>query len=246
MRDYKVYQMDRRERLRYRLTGTLIIGVVLWIFFRTVWVLPAAPVATIFYMRKKRRQLLARQTNELRRQFKEMLFALRDALKTGNAPERAFAYACEEMEKLYGKDAMITGELQVLLNREQLNIGIEHSMADFAERSGIREIEFFGRILQIAKRRGGNVIEMVGDCTETISHLMETEEEIQMILTGKVHEKRIMEKIPLFIVFYVSLFSPEMLNPLYESAGGRIIMAAAFVIYGAAVYWADRIVDIRV
>jgi len=102
------------------------------------------------YKRKRRQQ-------ELYLQFKDMVQALAASLSVGYSFENAFIAAHEELTRTYGKDALIVRELVLIMHEIRLHKNIEDVLADFGERSGIREIHNFSQLVAVAKRTGGNM-----------------------------------------------------------------------------------------
>ena len=66
-----------------------------------------------------------------------------------------------------------------------LNITLEELISDLADRSGIEEIEQFFAILNIAKRGGGNVTQIIRTTAEVISNKVETMQEMLTMLQGE-------------------------------------------------------------
>lgn len=243
MTDYRKASMTRRETWTYRVLGVMGGFAFLWIFYRSAVVLLPAVILSEFFVRRKARQTALSRQRRLRSHFCDFLSALTDAMKTGRSLESSLVTARDEMEKLHGASSDLTVELTRMVYRMQVNRNPEDLMDEFASRSGIPEIELFAKILRIGKRRGGNMIQMISDCSATLRGMMESEREITVILTGKIQEKRVMEKIPVLILLYVSVFSPETTAPLYEGPGGRLVMTVAVILYVAAWGWGERIVE---
>ena len=71
-------------------------------------------------------------------------------------------------------------------------------------------------------------------------------QEIETCLSGKVMEQNIMSLIPIFILAYIKLSSPEFLAAMYGNTTGVAVMSCCFVVYVAAYFWGRRIVKIEV
>jgi len=100
-------------------------------------------------MRKKCEEDIARaQRLELERQFRECAGSLQTALAAGYSAENAFRESLKEMRKLYGAEADICLELEVIARGLEVNRSIEEMLASFAERSGSSAIEQFREALR--------------------------------------------------------------------------------------------------
>lgn len=245
MLDYRKYNFSLMEKIKYHFIGSVIFSIILYIFFKSIYLIPIAALLSILYVRKKNTDKLESRKSRLILEFRYTLGYIRDALKLGYSLERAFEYARDEIKKLY--DSSLMGEeLTYITNKLSMNIGIEQALADFSEKSGVKEIELFSNIVSITKRKGGNVVSMVTNCSSVITDILDTKNETQLVIAGKVNEKRIMEKIPIGIIIYIYITSPEMLEPLYATLGGRLAMSLALFIYVLAYIWGERIIRFKV
>ena len=52
--------------------------------------------------------------------------------------------------------------------------------------------------------------------------------------------------IPLMILFYIRLTSPEFVLPLYHTPAGIIIMTVSLAVYAGAYLWGTKIIQISI
>ena len=78
-----------------------------------------------------------------------------------------------------------------------------------------------------------------------LKYKMDTEEEIRVLLSGKLFEKNIMLSMPFFILVYLRLANPEYVACFYKSVAGHLIMSAMIGITAACFFWSDKIMDIQ-
>ena len=97
-----------------------------------------------------------------------------------------------------------------------------------------------------AKRSGGDLLLIIRNTTFCIRQKQETMQEIETALSGKIMEQNIMSMIPLLILAYVKIASPEFLEGLYGNAAGAAVMSICFGVYVAAYFWGRKIVQIEV
>lgn len=232
--------------MKYTLIGAILSSLVTWIFFKNIIITLIGLASVKFYLLYKNKTIIISRKEELQKQFVDFLRSLSDALKTGNSLEKSIELTKIDIEKLYGRESYMYIENLLISNKIKLNIPIEKSMDDLAMRTGIKEIIHFSEIIKISKKRGGNMIKMISDCADTLTNIIETKKEVNTIIAGKVNEKKIMDKIPLVIIMYISITSPEIMEPLYTTVFGRIVMIIALVGYIFAYYLGERIVDIKV
>ena len=59
-------------------------------------------------------------------------------------------------------------------------------------------------------------------------------------------EQNIMSLVPVLILAYVKVSSPEFLDGMYGNLTGMAVMTVCFVVYVIAYLWGKRIVQIEV
>jgi tight adherence protein B len=128
----------------------------------------------------------------------------------------------------------------------KINIVIEECFADFATRSNIEDIRLFAEVVGIAKKSGGDMIEIVRNTANSICRKIEVEREINIIINGKKYEQSIMNIVPLILVLYMGITSPDMMETMYTTVMGRIVMTVCLVVYILAFYIGTKIVSIEV
>jgi tight adherence protein B len=71
-------------------------------------------------------------------------------------------------------------------------------------------------------------------------------QEIATGLAEKRLELRVMTVMPLGILGYIRLSSPEFMNPLYHNVLGYGVMSACLAVYALCIYFGKRIVEIEI
>ena len=179
-------------------------------------------------------------------EFKDGMQVVVSALSAGYSIENSFREALKELDLLYGKKVYIYQGFSKIVNKLNLNQNIEDAFTDFAKECQVEEISNFAEILSYAKRSGGNLIQIIRTTTDTISEKIDVKREINTIITAKQFEQNIMNYVPLGIILYMRLTSPEMFVKVYGNLAGIIIMTGCLLIYFAARVIAEKIVDIKV
>ena len=89
---------------------------------------------------------------------------------------------------------------------------------------------------------------MVEILKRTMQHLkykMDTEEEIRVLLSGKLFEKNIMLSMPFLILMYLRLANPAYIECFYNTLGGHLIMSIMIGITVFCFFWSERIMNIQ-
>lgn len=230
---------------RFLLEGAALVGMIAYLFYDS-------PVAAAFlspllipYCRRRAREKREQDKRELSAQFREALSAIITALKAGYSAENAFVECRREMQFQFGEKAMITQEMERIGQGIGNRIPLEKLLRDFAGRWRIEEITEFAEVFAIARRSGGDLPEILGHTASLIQDRMEIDMEIDILLSSRRFEQRIMDGVPFFILFYLGLSSEGFFGVLYHNPGGILFMTACLAAYLAAVLLSDRIMAIE-
>lgn len=229
----------------FLLEGVVLIGVIAYLFYDS-------PIAAVFltpllypYYKRRAREKMQQDKKELSAQFREALAAIITALKAGYSAENAFIECLREMQFQFGEKAMITREMKRIGKGIENRIPLEKLLAEFASRWQIEEISEFAEVFSIARRSGGNLPEILGRTAEIIRGRMEIDTEIDILLSSRKFEQKIMDGVPFFIIFYLGLSTDGFFSVLYHNLPGVIFMTGCLAAYLAAYVISDRIMAIE-
>lgn len=243
MRDYRSYRFSKKEYVLYFLQAAGILGVVSYLFYHSTYamalILPFYPV----YLKTKAGRLLQKQQQELQLQFKETIVAVATALNAGYSIENAWREARNEVEKMYGARALMVQELNYMLAHVELNVSLEELLYDFALRSALEDVNSFCQVFLFAKRSGGDFIGIIQATSNRIGRKVDLQREIATDLAARRLESRVMNLIPLFILFYLSITSPGYFDSFYGNLSGVTIMSLCLFFYLLAYLWSEKMLQ---
>lgn len=168
------------------------------------------------------------------------------ALAAGYSAENSLTEALKELKKVYEPEDYIIRELGFVEVQISMNQNMEELLLDFGRRSGVEDIRSFAEVFMTAKRSGGDLLLIIKNTVSCIRQKQETMQEIETCLSGKIMEQNIMSVIPILILLYVKLTSPDFLDGMYGNIAGVVIMGICLVVYGAAYFWGRSIIRIEV
>lgn len=196
-----------------------------------------------------RNQHADRQKQKVRRlrlQFEEMLLSVETNMRAGYSVENAVREARKELAKRYGEGEIICKRLFSICQGLEHNLPLEQLLVQFGEESQVEEIREFGEVFTAAKRSGGRMSEILVSSAQVIAEKIHTEEEIQVMLTAKKMEGKVMQVVPFLLVLYLQTTSPGFFNPLYHNGLGYVVMTAMAVLYTVSTLWSRKIMEIEV
>ena len=244
--DYAEYHFSLKEGALAVLEGMFVVAMIGYFFYRS-WLacLFLLPVF-VFFMRERKRELAKKRRQELSLQFKDLVLALLTNVKAGYSIENALRESYRDVELLYGADSPIRLEVRHMVRGLENNVILEKLLFDLGVRSRLPDIMQFADVFLIAKRSGGNLTEILEKTAGVIEQKAETDKEIQLMISAKKMEQKIMNMVPFLIIFYIGTTSRGFFDVLYHNLVGVAVMTACLLFYGAAYLLSRRIVEIEV
>lgn len=221
----------------------IIIG---YLFYHTLWAsvffLPVLIPYIHFWEEKQEQQL--REVFQV--QFKDYLQALATAISVGYALENAMKEARRDLEQQYEGATRIMRDTRMLGHLLDLNMPVEQVWQEWEGQAQVEVLSRFATVFVVAKRSGGDSIGIIKHAIHNICDTMEVEEEIKVVLSGQRMEFQVMSLVPLGILCYMKFSFAEFMSALYGNAFGVILMTICLGVYGGAVLWGNRIIQIEV
>ncbi|MGN1382181.1 MAG: type II secretion system F family protein [Eubacterium sp.] len=241
------FQLDKREKWKIRVLLLLLITGVGILFYRSLFPLlalpfllrPAEKFGTEYFRRRKKKIF--------RRQFQDFLRCMASSLDAG----RGFSEALREAEKplleIYDeKQPIILAVREMRSQIEFAGMTELEAVQNFARMSDLEEAADLVQVFRAVRTSGGDFSGAVRKCASLLQEKISIEEEIDLMVTQKRYEGKIITLMPVIIILFLSLTSPEYISILYGNAAGRMIMTGCLIAAGASCYLIDRITDIQV
>ena len=244
--DYSEYRFRVREGVLYILEGVLLVAVIGYFFYRSWIACIALMPVLILFLKEKKKELAKKQRQELGMQFKDLILAVASNQKAGYSIENAFRESYRDMVMLYGEEGIICAELKYIIAGLDNNVILEKLLYSLGMRSSLPDVVQFADVFLIAKRSGGSMTEILAKTAAVIEQKTETDKEIQLMISSKKTEQKIMNMVPFLIIFYVGSTSKGFFDVLYHNLIGVIVMTICLGFYIAAYLLSKRIVDIEV
>lgn len=242
--NYSQYSLSAAETAVACMAAAAILFAVAFLFYKNVGVSFVAALTALYVPRIRRKQLIRKRKEELRRQFKHALYSLSSALSAGKSVENAFREAGNDLRMLYPDEKTdMLRELDRVNRRTENGEPVEKSLLDFGRRSGIEDVQQFAEAFAACKRTGGDLVEVMRRTSNLIGEKMEIEQDISVMVAQKRFEAKALGFLPFVIVAFLAFSSPDYMEPLYRGAG-HLIMTASLALLGASQWLAQKIMDI--
>ncbi len=241
--DYHVYNMTVLDRLQAAGLG-LVIGLAVGYVFFNSWMVAVVLTAVfgVFAQKPFQEYRKKKRLKKLLLEFKDLLETLTASYSAGQTTTKAFEDALNEMMDLFGEDADIVTELRMINNGLKHNYNIEDLLLNFAQRSGLDDVDSFANVFEVCNRKGGNLKQIVGETRSVINDKIEIEMEIQTMIAASKNELNIMMVMPFVIMLSMRGLGDSMSG---NSLVNLIVKFVALGIFIGAYVIGSKLVDIK-
>ncbi len=244
--DYKVCHFSRILWVRHLVIGMAYYFLMGMIFYQNIWLSSVATLGVILYVKEQRQRQIDHRKAALLLAFKEGIYALASSLSAGRSVEQAFVQSLGDLKLVYGDNEDIIKEWQRIVYRLNMNEPLESALTDMAERADMEDIYNFTGVFIMAKRSGGDLLHIIKDTNRLINEKSAIQKEIDVLVTQKKFEQKILSYIIPGMILFFAIASPDFLQPLYEGLEGRLIMTLALGLYVISARIGKEIVEIEV
>lgn len=245
--DYRTYKLNKKESVVFLLGGYLIIFAVLYLFYHNYLFSLVGGMSAVFFSPFYANYLNGKRNSILLIQFKDVLYALTASIASGRHMADAIPEAIEQLKLIYGESGPMVEELKII--EKGINLNKESDidlLRDFAERSGCEDIRNFVQVYGTCRTMGGNLEKVLKNTTEILVDKMNIQREMKTLTAQKKLEGKIISLMPMGVILFLNLMSPDYMEPLYDNAGGRLIMTIALLGITASWYWTAKLTELEV
>lgn len=216
------------------LQGMGLVFLFAWLFYDSLWaVLPLGPLLW-FWHKERERDRREKEEEQFRKMFREWILLLAASLGAGYSVENAFHESFHELQVMFPKGGVMVEEVRTMLMKSENNQGPEVLLKELARRHPMEEVVSFAEVFCAARRSGGSLSSIMKNTASKMVQRMDTKREIQTILSAKIYEQKVMTVMPLAIILYIRIGSPDFLKGLYYNLPGIVVMTTCLAIYTAA------------
>lgn len=239
--------MTKNEQKKFYIFSALGLFMTGLLFYKSL-ILSIILLAFIRPIRLYYEKILAeKRKSQLTVQFKDFLYSISASFATGRHMVSALQEAYSNLQLIYNEDDIIVVEIKSMCKRLIDNKESEEAvLTDFALRSGVEDIINFIDVYFTCRNTGGDIQKVINEAAVVISDRIDIAKEINTITAQKKYEARILTLIPLGLLAFLQLTSPEYIEPLYSTIQGRLIMTGAIGMIVVAFLWSMKITEIKV
>ena len=199
------------------------------------------------YLPSYKGNIKEKRKQQLLLQFRDLLYSISSSVSSGRTVAQALEESVEFWQSTYEEKDYIMRELAYMNGR--IHRGGEKDidvLKDFANRSGIEDIADFVNVYESCRMTGGNLNQAINRATTIIGDKITLERELKTLMAQKIFESRIVALAPFAMVLLLKIMSPDYLEPMTATQGGRIITTFSLGLAAAALLMMERINKIEI
>lgn len=188
-----------------------------------------------------------RLKKKFKNEFKDFLYALSGSFSTGRHLVEALHEVNDSLGKMYSMDSQIMIEINTILLQLKLTGYDEIKVLEnFKKRKPIEDVIDFVEMYKSCRDTGGDFAGVLSKGANMIAEKITIDREIEAITYQKKIEGRVIGTMPVVLLIFLNVFSPDYILPLYSGLSGHIIMTFALVLTIFAFAMIERITNIEI
>lgn len=121
----------------------------------------------------------------------------------------------------------VCDEFHMLVEGIRIGLSLEQGLERMYERMPLQEVNFFGIVLMIQQKTGGNLAEALGNLAGVLRSRKLMDGKIQALSAEAKASAMIIGALPFLVMGAVKLSSPDYLTPLFTTKVGNFILIGA-------------------
>lgn len=223
----------------------MLIGISYLFYESWIAFLFLSPLLVV-WMKLWEKEFILKMQSRFQIQFKDAIQSAMSSMSVGYSAENAWKEAEKEVKVICGEKEVISREFGQMRRQLEMNVPLETILAEFAERTGDEEVQNFATAFVMARKSGGNLINIMRTAGARIIEKIETKREMEMTIASKKLEFRVMSMIPFGMIFFMKISFGEFFDILYGNAIGGIIMTGCLALYTVGFWLGQKMIRFEV
>ena len=225
------------------LCGVLVIGIMIGLIYFdsllagviiSISLTLTYPIYAEAEEKKHKRALLI--------QFRDLLYSLSASMVLGRNMKQSLEESLEFWKNVYtDKDPINIEVKRMLKEMEEANETDTKVLRDFAVRSALPDITDFVNVYESCKITGGDMPRAIARAAAVIGDKISMEKELELALSEKLMEGRIVGLAPFVMTLAMKYMSPGYMAPVYETTSGTVVAAASLGLSVISLIMIERI-----
>src|ERR1700722_16465350 len=136
-----------------------------------------------------------------------------------------------------------SSEFRAIVETQSFGLPLGDACAKLYERIPVAEANFFGIVISIQQRAGGNLSEALGNLSRVLRDRKKMKAKIQAMSMEAKASAAIIGALPLAVMMLVYITSPQYISLLWTEPFGRMILAASAVWMSCGIFVMRRMIN---
>jgi tight adherence protein B len=123
----------------------------------------------------------------------------------------------------------VRSEFRTILETQSVGLTLGESSAKLYERVPLAEANFFGIVITIQQKAGGNLSEALGNLSRVLRDRKKMKAKIKAMSMEAKASASIIAALPVCVMILVYLTSPEYIALLWTESVGRVMLAGCAI-----------------
>src|SRR3954447_16825713 len=137
----------------------------------------------------------------------------------------------------------VRGEFRVIIEEQTIGIPMGEACAKLFERMPLPETNFFGIVVLIQQRAGGNLSEALGNLSRVLRDRKKMKAKIQAMSMEAKASAMIIAALPFCVMILVYISSPNYIELLWTHPTGRLMMACCAAWMSVGVFVMKKMIN---
>lgn len=139
----------------------------------------------------------------------------------------------------------LRSEFKALIDGISMGVPLGQNMQRFYDRMPLPEVNFFGIVLVIQQKTGGNLAEALGNLSTVLRSRKLLKEKIKALSAEAKASAMIIGALPFLVGGLVYVTRPDYMAPLFNTDTGKLILMGCALMMGAGIFTMKRMVDFK-
>ncbi len=140
----------------------------------------------------------------------------------------------------------VSDEFHMLTESIRVGLSLEQALQRMHERMPLQEVNFFGIVLMIQQKTGGNLAEALGNLAGVLRSRKLMDGKIKALSSEAKASAMIIGALPFLVMGAVQFSSPDYLTPLFTTKTGNFILIGAGMWMGTGILVMSKMMKIKV
>lgn len=140
----------------------------------------------------------------------------------------------------------VNEEFHMMTEGIRVGLSLEQALNRMYERMPLQEVSFFGIVLLIQQKTGGNLAEALANLSNVLRGRKLMEAKVKALSAEAKASALIIGSLPFLVMGAVKLSSPDYLDPLFTTKPGNFLLLAAGFWMSMGIFVMSKMIKIKV